>query len=508
MDDTTEIILKRLQNVPSMGVVLVNHPLVSLRNDVLGSGIPYVPVSLAYLAAFLRDQKHPVTVIDGFGEAPLQKRQTPTHLIQGLTPEQIAAKIPADADLIMLYAGNVVAHEELLTILRHLRSTMQKPIVIFENTQAVTAYSLSVVADQFFDAGATAVLTGESEIRINALLDALKSKDFSKVDALVYRKDGTTIRNPKVLYNENLDALPFPAWDLLPLANYWKLGYSHGPRSDSKYLPILTSRGCPFGCTFCVVPATNQRRWKARSAKNVADEMAFFHQTLGVREFHLEDLNPTVRKERMVELSKEIMERKLPVKWKISAGTKIETLDKETITAMALGGLAYLSFSPESGSPRVLKLMDKPFNHALALDLAKHLHANNVRTQACFVLGFPGETDDDLKLTREYVLKLAKAGVDEVALFIMTPMPGSVAGPQVTGYSSLSQLTFSPSWRADFAKLQRFRVNLYLQFYATKLLHHPIITAAQPFHVLARRFSTKTEMAVWRYFQAHVRGSS
>ena len=71
----------------------------------------------------------------------------------------------------------------------------------------------------------------------------------------------------------DLDSLPFPAWDLFPLENYWKLGYAHAPFTTRRYLALLTSRGCPFDCGFCITPEVSSRRWTARSAENVADEI-------------------------------------------------------------------------------------------------------------------------------------------------------------------------------------------------------------------------------------------
>lgn len=506
---------KPLQDFCCMHIVLINHPLVSLRGDVLGSGVPYMPVSLAYLAGYLRMKKHNVKVIDIFGEAPLQKRITKTQLIQGLTAKEVVERIPATAEVIFLYAGNVVAHNQLLEMIAYLKSAINiaVPVIVFENTQAVTAYSLTHIAHEFFNAGANAVLTGEAEIRIDALLNAIKQnkqneenkgklKIYETVDGLIWKKEGKIIYNKKIAFNEKLDELPFPAWDLLPIENYWKLGYSHGPLSSKKYLPILTSRGCPFPCAFCVIPDTNSKRWRARSPENIANEMEHYYKKWNVREYHLEDVNPTVLRHRMIELSQEIINRKLPVIWKISSGTKIETLNKETLTWMAKGGLKYLSFSPESGSPKILRLMKKPFHHELALELAEHMYKLGIKTQACFVLGFTGETKEDLELTKQYALKLAKAGVDEIALFIMTPIPGSAEWGQVKGFTELSQLTFSPTWRTDYKTLNKFRKKLYLKFHFKRAVYHPLRGIMQPFNILRHRFTTKTEMAVYRYLKS------
>jgi len=233
--------------------------------------------------------------------------------------------------------------------------------------------------------------------------------------------------------------------------------------------------------------------------------MEHWIKILGVSEFHIEDLNPTIRKERMIEISKEIISRNLKVSFKFGAGTKIETMDEESIEWMAKAGLTYLSCSPESGSPAILKAMDKPFDHERALQLIKHLHKHGVTTQACFVLGYLNETDYDRKLTRNYAKRLVKAGIDEIALFIMTPIPGTYTFDKVEkGYDNYSQLTFSPKWRKEFKKLSSFRVNLYMSFLFWKMLYNPLKLFKQPVSFLTGRFNTKMEMTTYRWLKVNI----
>jgi len=467
------------------------------KGDFFGTGIPYMPLSLAWIAGYLRSKDYPITVIDSFGENPLKIREELNLKVQGLTIPEIISKIPKDTDVICVYAAKVVADVITKEIVKSVRQAFKVPIVMLENTQSVVAYSLKTAGKGFIEAGADYCIIGEGEYRLEKLLDAIRNKKEPYFDGIMFRKDGKVALIDKKEWINDLDALPFPAWELFPLKNYWMIGYAHGP-VQSKYLPLLTSRGCPYGCKYCVVPETNARRWRMRSPKHVVDEIEHWVNTLGVKEFHWEDLNPTVRKDRIVEICKEIINRKVKITWKIVAGTKVETMDKDTITWMAKAGCNYISISPESGSPAVLKLMDKPFNHQLGIDLIKHMHGLGITTQACFVLGFPGETDADLQLTRDYIHKLVRAGVDEVSMFIMMPIPGSNQFNSLKGYENYSQLTFTPTWREDFKKLSSFRNRLYVEFYLRKLAFHPIRLAQQPINVLMRNFRTKTEMTAFR----------
>jgi radical SAM superfamily enzyme YgiQ (UPF0313 family) len=165
---------------------------------------------------------------------------------------------------------------------------------------------------------------------------------------------------------------------------------------------------------------------------------------------------------------------------------------------MAKAGCRYISISPESGSPNVLKLMNKPFNLSHAERLAAYMNRAGIRLQACFVIGFPEESEKDLQMTRDLVYRLTKSGIDEIALFISTPVPGSAIYESYNGYDSLSELNFSPVWRKDYIRLSRFRLNLYRRFLFWKLIYHPLKLFRQIFNFLLRRFETKMEMTPYR----------
>lgn len=486
----------------SKNVVLINPNLVVQRNDPLTTGIVYMPLSLAYTAAVLREKGYSPIVIDAFAEAPRQSRLEGKFMFLGLRPSEVLEKIPKDALAVFIYAINLTNHNsgmELVKAIKEDRKNM--PIIILENTQAVTAYSLALVADEYYEAGADFILTGESENSIIPLIENLENGTSLDISEDLKGLGGRNFYNPPGDYldSNELDSLPYPAWDLFPLENYWKLKFAHGPFGSDRYLPLLTSRGCPYPCKFCVVPTTNNQRWRARSAQNVVDEIAHFVDEYGVSEFHIEDLDPTINDQRIRDICEGIIARELKVGWKIAAGTKVETIrDEETIDLMAKAGCSYISISPETGSPRLLKAMKKPFDLEHAVRLVKRMNQVGIRSQTCFVLGYPGEEEEDRKMTWDMVHELTRQGVDEIALFIITPVPGSAIFDQFEGYGSLSELNFSPSWRQDYDILSKFRKKLYLNFLWWKLIYHPLKILRQPFNFLTRRFETKMEMVPYR----------
>ncbi len=483
-----------------MHVVLINPNLVVQSNDPFTTGIVYMPVGLAYVAASMRSAGISVQVIDAFAEKPGQARKVGNFSILGLTPQEVAARVPADATAIFVFAINLTNHIAAADIVKALKDDNATiPLVILENTQAVTAYALQDVMSEFFEVGADYVLTGEAEERAIRLVQYLAGNDASDSLADLDGLGTPTFYRPPAGFLSNLNELPFPAWDLFPLENYWNLRFAHGPQSTGRYLPLLTSRGCPYPCRFCVVPATNQQRWRARSAANVVDEIEYYVQRFQVREFHIEDLDPTISDQRTRAIAQEICQRHLNITWKIVAGTKVETIrSEETIELMAKSGCRYISISPETGSPDVLKLMRKPFDLGHAVRLVGKMNQVGIFTQACFVLGFPGEKPEDLAQTWDLVRHLTQKGIDEIAIFIITPVPGSAIFGELDGYASLSEMTFTPTWREDYPALSRFRLRLYIHFLWWKFRYHPVKLLKQPFNFLRRRYNTKMEMVPYR----------
>lgn len=473
------------------------------KADVASSGIPYWPITLAYAAAYLKKEKLNIEVVDAFGEKPTRVRQTPSAFIQGLSPSEVSDRVTAKKPTIVVsYAGTVMNHDAHLELIQAVRKSLPSvPIIILENTQQVTSYKLEKVPDEFIKAGADFIYSGEPEKHLSQVIKSIIKKDpatLSKIPGLTY-KDGKKLHSlPTDGPIWKLDSLPMPAWEMFPVENYWNLGYSHGPKNHRKYLPLYTSRGCPFGCAFCTIPLLNNRLWRGRTGRNVADEMQLWYKKLGVREFHIEDVNPALVGPRMVDLSKEIIKRRLKINWKIVSGTKVEALTPETIRIMAKAGCNYISISPESGSPRMLKLMNKPFAHELALRLISVMHKSKITTQACFVLGFPGEKDSDRKQTWDYVKRLAQNGLDEIAPFIMTPIPGSSQWGKKKGYKQLSELTFSPVWRSDFLRLHLFRLQLFFWFNFWRSIYNPTSILKSFSGLLTGKFFTKTEMTIHR----------
>lgn len=472
--------------------------------DPFTTGVVFMPIGLAYGAAALKKLNVQVEVFDLFGEAPKEARKIGDYVRLGLSDECLIERVTdLKPDLIIFYANQLLNHASLVQTLKFLRMHHPDVVVgIAENTQAVTAYLLKEVQSEFFEVGANFLISGEMENILEHIVEKIESGiGFDKWDLDgVSTKNTPGVRSRRIL---ELDLLNYPAWELFPLQNYWNLGYAHGPFTSNRYLPLLTSRGCPFPCKFCVVPATNNRKWRFRSAINVVDEIAYLNSRFGVNEFHVEDLNPTIQDMRMREIALEILARELAITWKIVAGTKIESIKSiDTLRLMRDSGLNYLSMSPESGSKKLLKEIGKPFDVAHAITMTKASYSLGVKTQACFVLGYPSESFVDRLKSLILSMRLTLSGLDELVVFIMSPVPGSEVYRSYLGqFQSLSSLSFSPRWRRDFNSLLVWRILIYIVFLLLKFLRNPFRMFRQIRNLFTGKYETKMEMTPVRGFR-------
>ena len=190
------------------------------------------------------------------------------------------------------------------------------------------------------------------------------------------------------------------------------------------------------------------------------------------------------------------------ITWKIVAGTKVESIKKiSTVELMAKAGCKYISISPESGSMKIMKKIGKPFDINHAYKIVKSMNKNKIFSQACFVLGYPGEDNDDLKFTKDMIINLTKNGIDEIAIFIITPIPGSEIFNIIEGYNNFSELNFSPNWRQDYTYLFKKRLEFYSIFLLLKFFYYPLKIFKQIFNFLTCRFQTKMEMVPYKYLK-------
>ena len=474
-----------------MRLVLIRPPVVHLKADFYGS-IPGIPAGVAYLAAAVREAGVGVEILDAYGLDPHRVytfRQR--YRARGLTPEEIAGRIRGDDVVAGISVHCANEHTMSIRIARAIRRLHPETPVV------VGGYHATFLPEEFLEGGADYVISGEGEVRLPALLEAIERGSGAEALEGVATAHGINPRREK--YSVDLNTQPFAAVDLLPLETYWKLGYGHGPFAG-KYMNIITSRGCPYDCAFCQAPAMCGGRWLSKSAERVLEEIRYHIEEYGVRDFHIQDENFAIDRKRVEQICRGIVEQDLGITFCFPSGLKMETLDEDLLELMITAGCRYFSLSPETGSRRVLELMNKTANIEKVPALIRKASSLGTATCTFFVAGYPGETEEDRRETKDYIARLAADGVDEVVMPILTPFPAtaSMEEESLTGFSEYDELCFSPVWRSDYRQLDRYRKAVYLRFYLTRLLRHPLRVLRQAVSVITGRARTKGEMTARR----------
>ena len=471
-----------------MKIHLISPRLSVHKGDFLGSGVPYWPVELAVFAAFLREAGNDVFVCDLFGHSPGTFSEEGDVYWQGANIEAVD-DIEDDVALFVIYAISYMSLSELEFIVAYLRSKFgQSKIAVLENSQAVTAFDLEAEGDRMFDAGADFLILGEPYFNWDQISAFVAGEKVVPNNV----KTPTTSETIRRQYDKYGD-YPVPAWDLFPVENYWALPYSHGPKRARKYFPILTSRGCPWPCDFCVVPTTNDRLWRGRSPDNIVDEIIELRDRFGVYHFQLEDLNPTVNWPRFAAFCEALIARKAGITFSIVSGTKAETIALDAVPLLAKAGCRYLSISPESGSERLMRIIGKAFNYDHAEQLVRACQKHNIRTQACFLVGHPSETEVDFIASCDYMRRLLRRGLDDVDIFIVSPFACSTLhqDSRIALSNKEIQPTFGPKGRAE-QKLYSQRRSIMMRLFFTEKLKRGVDLWMQGLRAVF--FSPQTKM--------------
>lgn len=477
-----------------MKILLISPRLTIQKSDFIGSGIPYWPVDLAVFAAFLKQHDTDISVIDLFGLAPKSLEEKDDFYLQGKSLDSIVNNINiTDYDLVIIYAISYMSHNEIIDNVSLFKNICPNiPVAILENSQAVTAYAINLVSRDFFDVGVDALLCGEMYWNWKEVITYLTHMNAVRIpgNVLVKSQPNGFVLKRKVVKHP---VYPVPAWEYFPLNEYWSLPYSHGPKTK-RFFPILTSRGCPYPCDFCVVPTTNDSRWRGSGADQVVNEMIELRDKFGVCDFQIEDLNPTVKRARWNEICELLIQKKANVNFYIVSGTKAETLDIKKIDLYYRAGCKYISISPESGSSKILKIIGKPFDYQHAINVIRQCSKLGIYTQACMIVGHPDEKESDHKKSCDYLRTLVQAGLDEFAAFIVSPLAGSVLykNNAINIKFKNSLPSFSPKGRIDWEILAKRRSELIHIFFFEKLKRGPDLWI-QGFRALIGMPRTKME---------------
>ena len=372
-----------------MTSVLLIHPYFHPRPD--WSNFRFPPLGPAYIAATLRKAGFAVKILDcTFSDKKAA----------------IKAAVDFHADITGVYCM-VGLRENAVMFAKALKG---------KTRLLVAGGPLPTLAPASFLEDFDIVAAGEGERTMLELAHVFeRGGDFQSISGIAYRKNGATVRSAARELEPALDAIPFPARDLLPNKQYlgfWKL------RPDKSTTSVITTRGCPFNCDFCS-NAVFGNTYRERSPVNVVDEVEEA-LSFGYRRIHFADDVFTLKKDRVRQICGEILSRKLKFRWECLG--RVDSIDSELAKIMKEAGCERIFFGIESGNNSVLATMNKKITVEKAENAVRAAYGAGIKTGAFFMLGYPGETDETVLKTIRFATSLP---LDYLSYTLPYPLPGT-----------------------------------------------------------------------------------
>ena len=331
------------------------------------------------------------------------------------SPEMVANKIIKQAPAFVGITLFTVGVWNGVTIARLIKMALPETIIIVGGPHISSMGTETMKRFKEFDYA----VDGEGEKTLMDLLTAIENNTpINEVPGILYR-DGPFIKTTSgKAINRVLDELPFPAWDLLPdFPKAYKPAIYDFPRGP--VATIAASRGCPFHCRFCDT-STFGSRVRHYSPEKVFEMMKHLNETYGVRHIMFVDDLFLASKVRVTELCNMLLDSGLKMTWSCTA--RVDTVKPDVLNIMKKAGCWEISFGLETGSNEMLKKMDKLAEIEKSEQAVKWTADAGIRTKGLFMLGYPGETNETIDMTKDFVRRIPMTIMN---LTKFTPYPGS-----------------------------------------------------------------------------------
>jgi len=394
-----------------MRVVLVNLPWKSFRKTGVRAGsrwphlrgrheqtyLPF-PFFLAYSASLLKKYNFEVTLIDAIAEGISY-----SHCLRYIRHTK--------ADLLVCETSTVTLDHDLRLLERIGRDI---PIVL-------CGPDVNIRKPAFLEKYKfiTYVLVGEYEFTLLDLVQHLDNdKNLKDVLGLIYRDaNKVKINPPRPLMD--LNQLPWPLREGLPMERY-------NDAPGNMPLPsvqMIASRGCPYGCKFCLWPQVMYQgnNYRTRDVVDVINEMEYLVKEMGFKSIYFDDDTFNCGKERMLRLCNEIKRQKLNVPWAIMA--RPDLMSEEILENMKEAGLYAIKYGVESATQELLDNINKNMNLKNTENIIRFTKMLGIKTHLTFIFGLPGETKESIRRTIDFALRLDPTSIQ---FSIATPFPGTV----------------------------------------------------------------------------------
>jgi radical SAM superfamily enzyme YgiQ (UPF0313 family) len=364
-----------------------------LYTDLNASTLP--PIDIPYIGAVLKKNNIPVKIYD----CPAIS----------LSIEKLINLIKTESPGILGIRTSTPTIDWDMSLVERIKNEGNNPQVVVFGPHA-TLHAREIVTNNVVDA----VILGEPEY---AFVDLVK-KRWEDIEGLVYKQNGKIYANNHSRIIEDLDSLPFPAWELMPLH-----AYSLGDYIDNQapFVTLLSSRGCPFGCKYCPYVVSQGRKWRARSVGNVLDEIQYLVDKFGVKGLLFRDPEFAINNNRVAKICQGMIEKGIKLSWRCE--TRIDTVDEKLLTLMARAGCRGINFGIESASDKVLAGVGRksvPQKEIIErITVCKKL---GISTFCFFIIGLP---DDDAETIIDTINLSLKLDSTSTQFTIFTPYYGT-----------------------------------------------------------------------------------
>ncbi|MCA9937037.1 MAG: B12-binding domain-containing radical SAM protein [Anaerolineales bacterium] len=368
---------------------------------------PYIPLNLLCLGAILRQHGHEVTIVDQTLALTLGKASDGPQFHQ-----QVAKLILRDEPDLIGFTTMCNSYPQTLTLARHCREHNPEPKIVLGGPQATAVDEATLRVFPWVDA----IVRGEADHTFPALVNhwATGQPLNESLLGITYRAPGGQIVvNPGPPLLQDMDALPYPAYDLYPVEHL-----------NVSLIPIEAGRGCPFECTFCSTNLFFSRRYRIKSPERLIAEMVFLQETYGYSKFDLVHDMITVDARWVHKFSRALIDGGHKFNWGCSA--RVDCVDETLLAEMAEAGCIGVFFGIETGSQRLQPIVKKKLHVSKVMPTMLACLENNMAPTASFITGFPDETVDDAADSMNMaldVIHLAKETRGQMHL--LAPLVGS-----------------------------------------------------------------------------------
>ena len=424
-------------------VLLIFPPARSTVVEVLGTSGP--PLGLAYLASALEEEGHDVRILDclalGYGWEELAKK------LRGLGP-----------DVVGITSTTPSIYDAYRTA-RLVKAELPNALVVLGGPHA-TFMAEEVLAEC---PHVDAVVAGEGELTFCELVNRLaREEPIEGIRGLYYRAEGLVKHGGPRPFIKDVDAIPWPAYHLLPMH-----AYSFGKKA---FCAMLTSRGCPYRCVFCASSRLMGNIWRGRSVEDVLGELKLLVEEYGIKEVEFLDDTFTLDMRRAERLAREVVRESLDVSW--SCSSRANTMSRRLALELRRAGCHTIYLGIESANQSTLNWLRKGITVRQAVDAARAVRAAGLNLVATFILGIPCETREMMERTIRFARRL-KPTLAQFTIF--TPYPGTEAYAMAvkkgllltrdwSRYDTLTPVMKHPSLSP--AELLHLFRKAYLSFYA------------------------------------------